>query len=158
MSTYYQNNFQNDLIEEFAQPMAFNDMNNVNVSNIINGMKEVCEANEIPADFYSSEVEISQGLFRKATFHAVEVSHPNPPQQYYDQLYVIFDDGIRFYFVGNSAAISEKNNYDAAVAGTGGDFKAKMNAMIGNEPDPEPYEKEMEWHGLIFSVFKSLLE
>lgn len=89
---------------------------------------------------------------------AVEISHPNPPQSYCKQLYVIYEDGIRFFFVGSSKAFSERNNFEAAMNDTGGNLKAKARAFFGIAPDEKPFEQEMEWHNTIHVAFISLLE
>ena len=94
-----------DLGQEFAEPVVFNDMSNVTPEVIIKNMKAICEENEIPACFDETEV-VMGGFFKKVQFRAVEVSHPNPPQSYCSQLYVIYNDGIRFFFVGSSAAFA----------------------------------------------------
>lgn len=158
MADYYQNSFLDDLGQEFAEPIAFNDMSSVTTDVIIANMKALCEENEIPASFCTSTVEISRGLFRKRTFNAVEIEHPNPPQNYCRQLYVLGGDSVHFFFVGNSHAFAEKNNYEAALNGTGGNFKAKMRAIAGIAPDIEPYEAEMAWHEAIYSAFLALVE
>ena len=44
------------------------------------------------------------------------------------------------------------------MSGTGGNFKAKLQAMAGIEPDNEPYEMEMEWHRMIYSAFEALTQ
>ena len=155
---YCRNRFIDDLGGEFADPIGINDMSDVTPDFLISNMKAICLENEIPAEFDEASVEISKGIFSKATFKAVEVSHPNPPQSYCRQLYVLYPDGIRFFFVGSSQAFSERNNYEAAMNGSGGNLKAKMRAIAGIEPDSEPYEQEMAWHGTIYSVFQSLLE
>lgn len=158
MAEYYQNRFMDDLSLEFIEPMGFNDMSNVTSEIIISNMKAICDENKIPAHFRESSVEISEGLFNKATFKAIEISHPNPPQSYCKQLYVLYPTGIRFFFVGSSQAFSEHNNYEAALNGSGGNLKAKIRAMAGIEPNPEQYELEMSWHEAIYSVFQSLVE
>lgn len=158
MAEYYQNKFVNDLGQEFVKPMGCNDMRNVTPEVIISNMEAICEEHGIPARFRESSVEISKSIFNKATFKAVEISHPNPPQSYCRQLYVLYPDGIRFFFVGSSKAFYERNNYEAAMNGTGGNLKAKMRAIAGIEPDSEPYEQEMAWHETIYSVFCSLIE
>ncbi len=158
MADYIQNKFIKDLGQEFAEPISFNDMSNVTPEIIIDNMKSLCDENDIPASIRESSLEISMGLFNKATFKAVEIRHPDPPQSYCNQLYVIYPDGIRFFFVGSSKAFSDRNNYEEAVNGTGGNLKAKMRAMVGVPPDAEPYEQEMAWHEAVYSVFQSLLE
>lgn len=158
MADYYENKFIHDLGEEFADPIGFNDMSNVNPPTIIANMELLCEKNKIPAVFSESSVEISHGFFRKNEYPAVKVSHPNPPQSYCDQLYVICYARVRFFFVGSSKAFSVVNNYRAAVNGTGGNWKAKLNAIAGLEPDMKPYEAEMEWHEAVLSAFYSLME
>lgn len=79
-----------------------------------------------------SSLEVSRGfgIFKKTVFMAVEISPPNPPQSYCKQLYVIYEDGIRFFFVGSSKAFSERNNFKAAMNDTGGNLKAKTRAFL----------------------------
>lgn len=158
MASYYENSFTHDLGQEFADPIGFNDMSTVTPDIIISNMSEICKEHDIPVVFRESSIEISKGVFNKHEFKAVEISHPNPPQRYCDQLYVILGDCVRFFFVGSSEAFATVNNYQAAMDGTGGNLKAKLHAIAGIEPDMEPYETEMEWHQTIFAVFQSLLE
>ena len=158
MADYYQNKYTNDLGEEFAEPIGFSDMSIVTPEIVISSMKEICEGNNIPASFRKVSLELSKGFFNKTTFCAIEISHPNPPQSYCKQLYVICPDGMRFFFVGSSKAFSEKNNYEAAMNGIGGNFKARVSSFFGVAPDTKPYELEMEWHNIIFTVFQSILE
>lgn len=158
MADYVQNKFLDELGQEFAEPIGFRNTDNLVPEIIIENMKTVCENDEIPASFRVAEVEISKGIFNKATFKAVEISHPNPPQSYCNQLYILYPDGIRFFYVGSSKAFLEMNNYADAMAGRGGGFKARLNAFAGIRPDEEPYEEEMKWHEAVYSVFLSLLE
>lgn len=160
MADYYVNKFENDLGEEFSEPIGFSDMSNVTPENIIFNMEEICKENNIPALIRESSLEISRGfgIFKKAVFKAVEISHPNPPQSYCKQLYVICEDRIRFFFVGSSKAFSERNNFEAAMNDTGGNLKAKVRAFFGVAPDEKPFEQEMEWHNTILAVFISILE
>ena len=158
MAEFYENKFMHDLGQEISDPMGCNDMSNVTPEVIIGNMKALCDENEIPAVFSESSIEISEGIFRKNEYKAIKISHPNPPQRYCDQLYIILPEGIRFFFVGASDAFSTVNNYQAAVDGTGGNIKAKLHAIAGIQPDMEPYEAEMEWHQTILAVFNSLVE
>lgn len=160
MADYYENKFEHDLGEEFSEPIAFSDMSNVTPENIISNMEKICKENDIPALIRESSLEISNGfgIFKKAVLKAVEISHPNPPQSYCKQLYVICKEGIRFFFVGSSKAFSERNNFEAAMNDTGGNLKAKARAFFGIAPDEKPFEQEMEWHNTIHAVFISLLE
>lgn len=160
MADYYENKFTHDLGEEFSEPISFSDMSNVTPEIIISNMEEICRENDIPALIRKSSLEVSRGLgiFNKTVFKAVEISHPNPPQSYCKQLYVICGDGIRFFFVGSSKAFSERNNFEAAMNDTGGNLKAKARAFFGIAPDEKPFEQEMEWHNTIHAVFISLLE
>lgn len=158
MADYYRNKFIDDLRGEFAEPIGFSDMSNITPEIVMKNMQAICEENDIPAKFDIVTVEISAGLFRKATYSAVKVWHPNPPQSYCDQLYLITPQGIHFFWVGSSTAFGERNRYEQALNGQGGGIKAQLRAIVGIAPDEEPYEKELEWHGTIYSVFQSLVE
>lgn len=147
-----------DLGEEFAEPMGFRNMSSVTPEVIIQHMRTVCDENDIPASIRKSSVEVSQGLFCKATFDAVEIRHPDPPRRYCEQLYVICPEGIRFFYVGGSDNFAEQNNYINALNGRGGGFKAQLQAWSGVAPDLEPYQLEMSWHESVYSAFCSLVE
>ena len=45
----------------------------------------------------------------KIEYKVVKISHPNPPQSYCDQLYIILDNGVRLFYVGESKAFKEMN-------------------------------------------------
>lgn len=158
MADYYRNKFVDDLGQEFAEPMGFRDMSNVTPEVVIRNMKKICNEKNIPASIRESSVEISMGLFNKATFEAVEIRHPDPPRKYCEQLYVFFPQGIRFFYVGRSDNFAEQNNYIDAMNGSGGGFKAHLQAWSGVAPDLEPYEREMSWHESVYSAFCLMVE
>ena len=157
MAEYYENRFMHDLGQEIKDPIRIQDMSNVTPEIIIANMSAICEEKNIPALFSESSVEILEGVFIKNKYKAIKISYPNPPQRYCDQLYVIFSNSMRFFFVGASDAFSAVNNYQAAVEGTGGNLKAKFQAITGLPPDMAHYEAEMEWHQLILAVFDSII-
>lgn len=157
MADYYENQFLQDLGEEFADPIDITNFGDVTPETIISMMRIACEENDIPAELNKRTIEISAGLFRKQENVAVEISHPNPPQSYCKQLYIFFGGCIRGFFVGSSAAFSEINNYEAAVNGTGGSWRAQLHAIAGIEPNMEQYEQEIQWHQTIYTTLLSLL-
>lgn len=167
---------EQDLGTEFVDGIGFKDMSNLTPEKIISEMKAVCDANGIPATFeeakfleggagsivsslaYGQKPSLFKAL-KKTEFRAVKISHPNPPQSYCDQLYIILDNGVRFFFVGESKAFKEKNEYELARNGQGQGvgLKSKFRAFIGVGPDEEPYNTEMEWHTSVYSVFESMV-
>lgn len=167
---------EEDLGTEFAEGIRFRDMSNITPEKIINDMREVCNAKGIPASFeeevflvggagsivsalaYGQKPSLFKALSKKE-YKAIKISHPNPPQSYCDQLYIIFNDCVRFFYVGESKAFKEKNEYEMAASGNGQGvgLKAKFSAFIGVRPDEEPYNREIEWHQSVYSVFESMV-
>jgi hypothetical protein len=100
-------------------------------------------------------------IYDKQIFRAIRVSHPNPPQQYSNQLWVFNGNTIKFFFAGGSDNFKEKNEVEMIRNGEteGLSLKGKLMAFTGILPADknENFNKEMEWHEKVLGMFMSML-
>lgn len=148
------NYFQRELGEEFHQPINFGE--SVRIEQIMSEVEAVCNQQDIPSVVNGAIVSYG-GLLTMKRCRAMVVRHPNPPQSYCDQLYVMDEGVMRFYFVGASKAFKEKNEYKMVMSGQGAGAIATMKTFLGFMPNEEEYNKEMAWHESVFSVFASMV-
>lgn len=158
MAEYYLTKFKDNVGEEFADPLTLEDMSGVTAEILLDDIQGICEENGIPVNLKKVSVEVSEGVFKKSTYSAVEITHPCPPQKFAGQLYLISQTGIRFFIVGKSKAMADKRNYEAAKNGTGGSLMARLDVWAGVKQDDSMYEAEMDWHNSVYGAFMSLID
>lgn len=139
---------------EIQQSITFSNAANLNADFIISEMESVCKAHNIQAVFQKDTVTTG-GFFNKKSYACVIIRHPNPPQEYAHQVYVIAGNTIMFRFWGNSKAFREKNEYEEVRSGQGNSLLS-MKYMF-KQPDKMAYEVELSWHGQVIGAFNSLL-
>lgn len=139
---------------EIQSPISFRDTTNINADNIISSMQLECNSENIPAVF-RKDVVTSGGMFNKKKYECVIVSHPNPPQSYCAQVYVIAGDTILFHFFGNSKAFRDNNTYERVKSGQGSSMET-MKYMF-KQPDKVALQMELTWHNKLISAFNSLV-
>ena len=134
----------------FTEPMAFRDVSGLNASNIASLMSQKAKEMGIPARITTDTVK-EGGLFGKS-YPCVVIDHPNPPQQYFTDVYVINGNVVNFYFFGESKANTATNTAEA-----------RKNTFMGSVLNAISGSKEMElqqekiWHNQIFGLFESLV-
>ena len=166
-----------DLGSEYAESVNIPNMLNISVRDVERCLEAECKLQGIPALVLTSSLTAGGlmntfmakvayddasrggGLLNKTVFRAVKISHPNPPQQYCDELIVFLNDGARFFFVGASKAFKEMNEYSTAL---NGDFDqigliSKMKFFSGGKPDEDEYNAEILWHQAIYNAFLSII-
>lgn len=139
---------------EIRQAISFADATNITADFIIASMENVCNEYNIPAKFRKDTVT-SGKLFNKKTYECVIVNHPNPPQEYAAQVYVLAGNTVLFYYAGNSKAFREKNEYEAVRTGRGTTMQS-MKYMF-KQPDKVALQTELAWHGQLIEAFNSLV-
>ena len=145
-----------ELLGNEIQPtLTLADASNVNADNIMTKMKNVCDQSGIPAKFRKDKV-IEGRILNKRTYECVIVSHPNPPQDYASQIYVIAGDTIIFRFIGVSKAAREQNEYDAVRQGKGTTLQSMK--YIFKQPNTMELEREKGWHSRVIDAFNSLIQ
>ena len=75
-------------------PISFRDTNGLNVENIVSLMSQKAEELGVPARITTSTVK-EGGLFG-STYPCVVINHPNPPQQYFTDVYIINGNTVNF--------------------------------------------------------------
>jgi hypothetical protein len=145
-----------DILGSEIQPaMTFSNASDITADFVISSMKNVCAERNIPAVFSKDTIKTGT-LFNKKTYECVIVNHPNPPQAYAQQVYVLSGTTVLFHFFGNSKAFRENNEYEAVRAGQGTTMQS-MKYMF-KQPDKMALEQELGWHGQVIAAFNSLIQ
>lgn len=119
--------------------------------NIAESIKEIAEANNIPASVSVDEASTG-GLFGK-TMPCVMVSHPNPPQQYFSHLIIINGDIINFQYWGMSKA--NYNNNMKEMDRNSGKISGLIKSALRSDMRME-LQTEQLWHQQILSIYEAI--
>lgn len=122
-----------------------------NAENIAEFIKEIAEANNIPASVSVYEASTG-GLFGK-TMPCVMVSHPNPPQQYFSHLIIINGDIINFQYWGMSKA--NYNNNMKEMDRNSGKISGLIKSALRSDMRME-LQTEQLWHQQILSIYEAI--
>ena len=87
------------------------------------------------------------------TYPCVVIEHPNPPQQYFTDVYIINGNTVNFYFFGESKANTATNKANARKNTLIGMI---MNSIAGS--NEMAYQQEMFWHRQIYEIFESFIQ
>ena len=82
-----------------ADPMSFRDSTNVEANSIATLMTQKAEELGVPVNISVDTVK-EGGLFGRS-YPCVVINHPNPPQEYFTDVYIINGNTVNFYFFGN---------------------------------------------------------
>lgn len=133
-----------------TDPISFRDATGLNAENIAACMREKAEEQGVPANIRTDVVK-EGGLFGKS-YPCVIIHHPNPPQQYFTDVYIINNNTVNFYFFGNSKANLAINKANARKNTIGG---ALINSIAGSKE--MEYQEELFWHKQVYDLFESFL-
>lgn len=86
------------------------------------------------------------------SYPCVVIKHPNPPQEYFTDVYIINGNTVNFYFFGNSKANYVTNRAESRKGTLSGSL---MNLFSG--ADKMGLQQEMLWHNQVYNVFESLV-
>ena len=131
--------------------ISFRATNGLNVENIVSLMSQKAEELGVPARITTSTVK-EGGLFGH-TYPCVVIDHPNPPQQYFTDVYIINGNTVNFYFFGESKANTATNKANARKNTLTGMI---MNSIAGS--NEMAYQQEMFWHRQIYEIFESFIQ
>ena len=102
--------------QEYADPIRIPYISDVSVRQVERCLRRICADFNIPVSVSTSSLvsggvlnsinakllynDMSKGggLLNKKVYRALRVVHPNPPQQYCNELIVFLPDGVRFFF------------------------------------------------------------
>ena len=116
--------------------------------------KEVLEtANQynIPVKVFADTVSTG-GLFAKE-YPCVVVTHPNPPQKYFDQVIVFVENTLYFYFFGYSTA-----NYNVNQKQGRQESSSLWDNIVGGlqRDDSLSLSVEQEWHSDLCGIYDKI--
>lgn len=138
------------------QPAVYlSNLSTITTDSLISLMEKICDERSIPIMMRKDTVT-SGSFFNKKTYECIIVNHPNPPQDYAAQIYVLGGNTILFHFGGKSKAFREKNEYEAVRKGQGTAVQS-MKYMF-KQPDKMELEQELAWHGRVIDAFNSLIQ
>lgn len=126
---------------------------NLSLVNIANGTQAELSARGIPATVKTDQVK-SGGLLGK-TYNCIMISHPNPPQTYYQHMYIIDNDTICFKYWGTSKAMYNSNRKEQLRSS--GTISGMIKSAFIND-DEMAFQQEANWHGNVIGTFNDLLD
>ncbi len=136
---------------QISEPERINNM--PDVSELIERLKARAEEYNIPVEISKDTIH-SGGTFTGKDYPCIVLKHPNPPQRYFDQVWVINGNMINFYFFGISKANTKVNKYNAKK--NGGLFD-QLSAAISGSAEMELQEEHL-WHRDVYGLFENMLE
>lgn len=133
-----------------ADPITFSDASGLVAREIATLMSEKAKELGIPARITTDT--ISEGGLFGNTYDCVVINHPNPPQQYFTDVYIINGNTINFYFFGESKANTATNKANARKNTIKGMI---LNSIAGSHE--MAYQQELVWHNQIYEIFESFI-
>jgi len=133
-----------------SDPFSFRDASNLTAEFVAESMKEKALEAGVPMDVSIDSVK-EGGLFG-SSYPCVVIKHPNPPQQYFTDVYVINGNTVNFLFFGYSEANYKTNKANARKNSLTGMI---LNSISGSQE--MAYQQEMLWHKQVYDVFESLV-
>lgn len=124
---------------------------NFSLVDIANEMRFKLSVREIPATVNINEIK-SGGLFGK-TYNCLFICHPNPPQQYYDHVYIVDNDTITFKYYGSSKAMYNSNRKEQLR--NAGTISGMIKSAFIND-DEMAFQQEANWHDDVIRAFNDL--
>ena len=134
-----------------TEPISFRDASGVNADNIADLMAQEAARNGIPANIRTDYVK-EGGLFG-SSYPCVVITHPNPPQRYFTDVYIVNGNTVNFYFFGESKANTSTNIAKARQNSLSGKL---LNAISGS--NEMAYQQEMLWHRQIYELFEGFID
>lgn len=130
------------------EPITYRDTSNLTVQNIAEIMREGTKNNGIPANV--REDTVHEGGCLGKSYSCVVISHPNPPQKYFDDVIVVIGNTVYFYFFGYSKANYKTNRAQQREESIGGMI---LNRIQGSSE--LSLNQEADWHANVMAVFNS---
>ena len=124
-----------------------------NATNVKNALEELAQERGIPVNFRIDEIK--SGCLFGNYYPCIILSHPNPPQSYFDHMIIFNGDIISFQFWGMSKA-----NYNANMAEYHKN-SGKLSGLVKSAfygKDEMAMQTEQAWHQEIISLYYELFE
>ena len=138
-----------DCGNDFLSSVRFRNAADLTAQTICNELKSLFSEAKIPANI--SEDSIKSGGFFGSTYPCVLISHPNPPQSYFDHVIIINGDTVSFKYYGFSKATFNHNKKEALKQ----EGKLLKSALVND--DIMSLETEFNWHRDVTSLIKHYL-
>ena len=90
----------------------------------------------------------SGGMMFGTTCPCVLVSHPNPPQRYFDQIVIFNGNVVSFKYWGESKANTNHNKKQ--------EYRGSLKSLFVND-DQMALQTEMAWHSELREIYESLM-
>lgn len=139
-----------DFRGQAMDPIGFaNESGDALFRSLCSQLPEALKRSGVPADCIETEVK-SGGLFGTKRPMLI-VRHPNPPSEFFKIAFVVNDNLINAYYLGESKENTKKNMKEAYIQ-EGRSFKAAMIKV-----DDFVLQQEEMWGNSIYTVFKGLI-
>ncbi len=132
---------------EVSKPIRFKGGMNISAEEIVDMLKVCAEEEGVPVNISHDTIH-SGGFFNGKDYPCIVLKHPNPPQEYFYQVWVINENLINFYYFGRSKANYKVNTYNQKK--NGGLFD-QISAAISGSAEME-LQVEMEWHHDVYDL------
>lgn len=110
-------------------------------------IKQAARERGVPADVRVDTIR-SGGMMFGSTCPCVVVSHPNPPQRYFDQLLILNGNVVSFKYWGESKANTNHNKKE--------EYRGSWKGLFVND-DQMALQTEMVWHAEMKEIYESLI-
>lgn len=116
-------------------------------------VKLIAMQKEIPVSVHTDIVS-EGGLFGKE-YPCVVISHPNPPDSYFDQVIAICGESLYFYFFGYSKATTQANKRKMRK-----DSNNLLDNLVGAMMSDNTVALDTEdiWHSEVCQIYDELCE
>ena len=133
---------------EVAQPIRFKGGINITADEFAEMVRNCAEEEGVPV-IISSDTIHSGGFFNGHDYPCIVLKHPNPPQEYFYQVWTINGNAINFNYFGRSKANYKVNTYNQKK--NGGLFD-QISAAISGSAEME-LQVEMGWQHDVYDLF-----
>ena len=130
-------------------PIQFSDVSGVTAENISTQMREEAKFRGVPAKITVTTIHSGSFLFGN-DYPCIMVSHPNPPQEYFDLLIILNGAVVSFMYWGNSKANYNYNKKRQLES------EGKFSSIFVRD-DPLALQAEHAWQADIMDLFDSLI-
>lgn len=138
---------------EVMPSIKFTNTDDLTAENIAMHLEQEFQMRNIPAKIQTDRIQSGRRLL--GSWHpCVKISHPNPPQAYFDQLIIINGNILNFQFWGYSKA-NYKKNKKQELSNSGTLSGMIRGALVSD--DDMAFQTEMAWHEDIAEAIKSCI-
>lgn len=138
---------------QVAEPIRFKGGINLSAAEIVKELNTIAKENGVPVKISNDTIH-SGGFLTGDDYPCIVLKHPDPPQEYFYQVWVINGNMMNFYFFGRSKANYKVNTYNAKK--NGGLFD-QLSAAISGSAEME-LQVEHCWHRDVYELLEKVIE